>query len=211
MTDYYHTGNFRPWNAASVNYDVAEAAANAITEFPSCHARDRVFDVLSDTAERLFNLPALDLGGIIRKLTIYWGKDPLDAEPYGASFKRLFVGDLRRLERLQAGVPEPDASGGMDLDNVAQAWTEALNEHDHYDHLLREDPSKKANDRKGDIIELKDQAEVELLSLSAPDLTAVIRKLSLLWADDRFDPVSRTIGLACVLRDIRRHALLQSQ
>jgi hypothetical protein len=61
--------------------------------------------------------------------------------------------------------------------------------------------------KKSDFLALKDEAVEKLLSLHAPDLAAVIRKIELLWKDDRFDPVFDRVShhsRCCILRDLHR-------
>lgn len=107
-----------------------------------------------------------------------------------------------------AGVEEPDASGGLEMGKVAREWTDALRQHDHWTQLLREGPSDLWGESKhSDIVALQDEAAATLLSLSAPHLIAVITKLEILWADQRFDPGHETVDHLLILQDLRRFVL----
>jgi hypothetical protein len=111
-----------------------------------------------------------------------------------------------------AGVEEPDASGGYDMRKVARDWTDALHQLDHWAQLLAEGRSDKWGDSKqSDIATFKDEAEAALLSLPTPHLLAVIKKLEILWADQRFGAVDDTWDHLLLMRDLRRFALKHQQ
>jgi len=106
-----------------------------------------------------------------------------------------------------AGVEPEEASGGKDLKKVASDFADAARKYDHYVELRREGPSDKwGASTTSDITTLLDEAESKMLSLSAPNLAAVEKKLAALWIDDRYDPIEATTAHVTILRDLRRLA-----
>lgn len=202
--------NSSRWDNVLVDCYSAKVAADAIKPHPEGRVRDEVFALADEAAERVYRVPAPTLGGLRRKLELLW-TDLFD-ETFGADFKRIIVGDLTRLELLLAGVDPYDASGGMDLDKVAADFTEAASEYDHYVKLHGEGPSEAwgANSSK-DIAAMLDGAEARLLSLSAPNLGAVEKKLTILFGDDRFSEIDDSAAHALIIRDLRRLITTQQQ
>ena len=211
MTCNDHSTTSR-FDAALVDFTVAEAAARAIEEHPHCLARHRINKVLEDAVDTIFAIAAPTLGGVARKLEVYWSELLLQHDWYGVDWRKKAVGDIRRIERQLAGVEEPDASGGMDMSVVEFDWTEELQEYDHWAELLDQGRSESwGKSNQSDIVAFKDHAQEVLLSLPAPNLAAVIKKLELLWTDDRFDPVFEATDHLLILRDLRRFALKHQQ
>jgi hypothetical protein len=204
-TDHLTT-NLARWNSAAANHAAAEAALAAVKDHPQSGIRDDIVALAAGAHNRLFRIPAPTLGALRRKLETFWGD--LFEETYGNHFRRIIVGDTVRLELLLAGVDPEEASGGMDLKKVASDFDEAAREYDHYAELRREGPSDKwGASTTSDITALLDQAESKMLSLSAPNLAAVEKKLTALWVDDRYDPIEATTAHVTILRDLRRLVL----
>jgi hypothetical protein len=194
----------RRWNNALVDYEAAAAADAAIKAHPQGRVRDDVAALAAEAADRVYRVPAPTLGSLRQKLELLWATK-LWEETYGADFKRIALGDLTRLEMLLAGVDPYDASGGMDLDKVAADFTEAARGYDHYVHLHREGPSEAwGATTSSDVTALMDEAEAHLLSLSAPNLGAVEKKLTILFGDDRFCEIDDAAAHVLILRDLRR-------
>ena len=212
MADHATTTNLSRWDAAFVDYKIAKAASDAVAEKPASRVRDHVNDMLDAARQAIFALAAARLGSVAEKLMVYWGDQLFQDDWYGVGWRRMCVGDLRRIEMQIAGIEEPDASGGMDMEKVARDWTDAFHQLDHWDQLLAEGPSDRwGESTQSDILALKDEAEGALLSLPAPDLLAVIKKLETLWMDQRFDVVDDTSGHLLIMRDLRRFALKYQQ
>jgi hypothetical protein len=197
------TTNYRRWNAALADSDAAEAATAAIKDHPNGRVRDDIVALTAEAVDRVYRVPAPTLGGLRRKLELFW--TDLWDETYGADFKKIVVGDLVRLELLLAGVDPYEASGGMDLEKVAADFAEAAGAYDHYIQLLREGPSEAwGTSSSSDITALMDEAEAKMLSLSAPTLGAVLKKLTILFSDDRFCEIDEAAAHGLILRDLRR-------
>lgn len=199
------------WNAALADYDAAEAATAAVKAHSQGRVRDDVVALAAEAADRVYRVPAPTLGGLRRKLELLWSTE-LWEETYGTDFKRIAVGDLTRLELLLAGVDPYEATGGADLDKVAADFTEAAREYDHNVQLHREGPSKAwGTSSSSDITAMMDAAEAKLLSLSAPNLGAVEKKLTILFGDDRFCDIDNAAAHALILRDLRRFVAKHQQ
>lgn len=212
MAKHYGTTILSRFDSAFIDYACAEAAANAIEDNPASPARDRILKVLADTVDTIFASAAPTLGGVARKLEVYWGQRLFHVDWSGVDWRQRVVGDLRRIEMQLAGIEEPDASGGMDMEIVERDWTAALRQHDHWAQFLAEGPSDRWGDsNQSDIVALKDEAEAALLSLPAPHLLAVIKKLETLWTDQRFDAVDNTANHLLIVRDLRWFALQHQQ
>jgi hypothetical protein len=202
------TPNPARWNSAVANRDVAEAALAAVKDLPQSRARDDIVALAAEAHHQLFRIPAPTLGALRRKLEWFWD---IWAETYGTEFKRIILGDLTRIELLLAGVAPEEASGGMDLKKVATDFADAAGEYDHYIELRREGPSDNwGANTTSDITALLDRAESKMLSLSAPNLAAVEKKLMALWVDDRYDPIEATTAHVTILGDLRRLADTQN-
>jgi hypothetical protein len=212
LTTIYRNTSSR-WDSALIEYAAAEAAAAAVADHPESATRDQVIGMLYENADALFTLAAPTLGDVAQKLTTYWGEKVFDDDTYGADFKRIIIGDIRRIERQLAGVAEPDASGGMDLERIASEWAKAIAEFDHWSTLLAEGPSEKwGASQSGDIVAMMDEAEAIALSLPAPHLDAVVKKLTMIWnGDDRYDPSDDAVEHALIMRDLRRFAMKHRQ
>ena len=192
----------RRWNNALVDYDAAEAAAAAIKDHPQSRVRDDVIALAAEAADRVYRIAAPTLGGLRRKLELVFD---LWDDTYGTDFVRTVVGDLTRLELLLVGVDPYEASGGMDLDKVATDFTEAAREYEHYVRLHRDGPSEAwGKSSSSEITALMDEAEAKLLSLSAPNLGAVEKKLAILFGDGRFCEIDDAAAQALILQDLRR-------
>lgn len=203
MAINHHTISKRRWNTVLSNHEAARAAAAAVERHPASQAREQILALYAAAADELFSVAAPTLGGLRQKLEVYWGD--LFEDVHGNDFKRNAVGDLVRLELLHAGVDAEDASGGMNLEKVASDWADAAREYDHYVQLHRDGRSEAwGKSSSSDITALLDEAEAKLLSLPAPTLGAVEKKLTILLGDDRFDPIEGAIAHTPILRDLRR-------
>ena len=209
MTNYHDSTIDSRFDAALSNYEAANAAAASVNPLTSCAVTDRILTILDNAADALFNTPAPTLGAIAIKLEKYWGETLCSGYDQAAFWRQLLTGDIRRAERLRAGVQEPDATGGMDMTLVAIDWTSALREFSRYELVLHEGPSAWGQSTHDDILDLRDQAQARLLSTRAPHLDAVITKLEVLWADGRFDMIEESSGHVLILRDLRRLARSQ--
>jgi hypothetical protein len=195
----------RRWNNALVDYDAAEAAAAAIQTHPPGRVRDDVLAVAGEAIDRVYRVPAPTLGGVRRKLELLFD---LWDETQDIHFVRIVVGDLTRLELLLAGADPYEASGGMDLDKVAADFWHAARRYDHNLHVFREG---QATSSSSDFTALIEEAEAGLLSLSAPNLSAVEKKLTILFGDDRFCAIDETAAHTLILRDLRRFITKRQQ
>ena len=181
MTEYPDSTIKSCFDAAWLNLEAAQAAATAVQGLRFCHARQRIMAMLGEAADLFFDTPSPTLGAVAEKLQIQWG-DELFTDDGDADHKRIVVGDIRRLERIHAGVEEPEASGGMDLVRIASEWTSALQEYTSQ--------------------EAAPDVQAKLLSKRAPDLNAVIKKLELLGSGPR---------QPSILRDLRSFATAEPQ
>ena len=123
MAKHYHTTNLSRFDAAFINYATAEAAAKAIEDNPACPARDRILKALADAVDTIFAIAAPTLGCVARKLELYWDELLFQDGWFGVHWHQTAIGDIRRIEMQLAGVEEPDASGGLDMEKVARDWT----------------------------------------------------------------------------------------
>jgi hypothetical protein len=180
-------------------YEAAVAAADAVEDHPSSYVREQIFRTLADAVDEVLVIAASTLRDVRHKLEVYWGD--LDDDDYGNDWKRIVLGDLMRLYMLECGLSWDEASGKMDLPKVQADWTAAAADYDRYVAHIGEDrlASSVAN-----ATALAGDAEERLLSIPAPDVSAVIKKLTTLWSDERFDPVRTSAGHAQILRDLRR-------
>jgi hypothetical protein len=198
------TGNDSRWNAALADCDAAEAAAAAVKNHSTGRVRKDVVALAAEAADRLYRVPAPTLGGLRRKLLVLWATKFWE-ETCGVDPKRILVGDLTRLEMLHAGVDPYEASGGMDLEKIASDFTEAAWEYDRCIQLHRAGHSEaRSTNSAGDIAACLDKARAKLLSLPAPNLGAVEKKLTILFDDDHFSEIDDAAAHILILRDVRR-------
>jgi hypothetical protein len=193
------------WNHVHYNRTVAEKSWLAVADEADCPARQRTALTLEDAANILLTTPAPTIRALTEKLSMLWGKS-LDEPDVVGSWKRKIVGDLQRTELTTAGIKEEDASGRTTgaAGAANQQWAEALREHKQYEDMLMEGPSDRwGNNSAADIVAILDEAEAELLSMSAPTLPGVARKLEFLWQDERFDEVDGP-SYTAIFRDFNR-------
>ena len=201
MAINHHTISKRRWNTVLSNLEALNAAAAAVEGQCPSLARDHILSRYVATAKELFGTTAPTLGDLRRKLELYWGD--LFKDVHGNDFKRIAVGDLVRLELLHTGVDAEEASGGMNLKKVASDWADAALEYDHYLQLhLDGQAEAEGTSSSSDITAMMIEAEAKLLSLSAPQLGAVEKKLTIIFGGDRFDPIEDAIAYL-ILRDLR--------
>lgn len=199
MASNHHTVSHCRWNNVLSNLKALSAAAAG--ERPSAaHAQIPSYYVTA--AKELFSAAAPTLGGLRFKLELYWGD--LFEDLYGNDAKRIAVGDLVRLELLHAGIDAKDASGGMPPEKLTSDWADAALEYDRYVQLHRDAQTEaEGSSQWRDITAMMNEAEAKLLSLSAPNLGAVEKKLTILLGGDRFDPIEDAIAYL-IQRDLRR-------
>lgn len=203
------TTNCARWNAALADCDAAEAAVAAVKDHPQGRVRDDVVALAAEATDRVYWLPAPTIGGLRRKLDLFW--TDLSGQAC-ESDQRVVLGDLVRIELLLAGVDPYEASGGMDLDKVAADFAEAARNYDHYVQLHREGGSEAwGTSSSSDITALMNEAEAKLISLPAPNLGAVEKKLTILFSNDRFGQIEDTIAHTLILRDLRRFIIKHQQ
>lgn len=202
MATDHLTTNLARWNSAAANHDAAEVALAAVKDLPQSGIRNDIVALAAEAHDRLFRIPAPTLGALRRKLEWFWD---IWAQTYGTNFKRIILGDLTRIELLLAGVHPEDASGGMNLKKVASAFREAALEYDRYLEFRRQVPSEKwGESTTSDIAARLGQAAAKVLSLPAPNLAAVEKKLAAMWVDERFDPIEATTVHVMIMRDLHR-------
>ena len=211
MADSYRTTNQTQFDVALTDYEVAKAASAAVAHQPKSGVRDQINDLLENTRETVFTAPAPRLGRVADKLDAYWSDRLFDDDWFGVEWRQTVVGDIRRNEMQLAGVEEPAASGGLDMEKAASKWAEAVQEHDHWSKLLAAAPADALSHcERSDVLAFKDEAEAALLSLPAPQLFAVIKKLEILLLNPRFNPVHGATE-QLLIRDVRRFALSPQQ
>src|ERR1043166_927804 len=69
---------------------------------------------------------ASDIGGVVEKLTIWWGEGLFD-DSYESRLNRTVIGDLRQIELEMAGVDDMEASGRTpeEAAELVEAWRAA--------------------------------------------------------------------------------------
>jgi hypothetical protein len=205
MTKTANTTGINDWNMAFGNRAVAEMAWSAVAGETDCPARQRTALTLEDAARLLVLTPAPTTRALIEKLTMLWAESIDEPDTVG-SWKRKVIGDLRRIELTAAGIKEEEAAGRATRTATAgnQQWVAALREHKQYEDMLMEGPSERwGSSSAADLVAIMDEAEAELLSMSAPTLPGVAKKLEFLWQDERFDEVEGSIYTA-IFRDLNR-------
>ena len=176
--------NIEQWNDVLLDYRVAKAATEAVAIYPECWNRSFIYQLFEGAVRAVQHTPASTLSGIVEKLQVYWRAGDLADGSYGNNFRIQILGDLRRIERLQAGVEEPHASGGMDLDGIERKWNEMVSNFKRYSaELAKARAENVPSDDKVDLVALIDEAEEALLSMPSPNVGAVIQKLEILWQD----------------------------
>lgn len=196
MTNAADTTNETRWASAEYNHSVAKLAWEAVRGDMDCSARQQVALALEDAKTSLYSVPAPDIGGVIKKLTMWWGETLLD-DDYESSLNQRVIGDLTRIQLKNAGVGEREASGRTRKQAAAQAeaWRAALAEYSEQERLLMEDHET------ADIWAVQYAAGV-LLELPAPSLPGVIRKLDLLWEIERLETVVDGAFYVEIMRDL---------
>ena len=177
------------WNSALAEYKAGLAAVAALCNHSETRIRDDVINLAVDASQRLFRAPAPTLAAVREKVEAAYGESIWD-ETGWASQRRRIVGDLWRIELLLADVDPAEAAGGMDLNKVTLDWSEAADDYDSKAALSNEES----------------EAGERLLSLAAPDLAAVAKKLQFLLTGDESEDIEMAVTLADILRDVRRFA-----
>lgn len=196
------------WNSALHNHAVASRAWNAVSQDDECAARGKAARGLLEAQSKVFATPALSLGGVRKKLEIWWGEG-LFSETISSHLNRIVLGDLTRLELVAAGATELEASGRSPEEAAKQVaeWQATLAEYSELGQLLEEGPSPRWEGRSADeIIDAMDFAAAGLLKLPAPNIYGLIRKLEMRWEDERFDEVGNAALYVQILRDLHRLA-----
>lgn len=200
------TTDLTRWTSAKYSHAVAQRAWNAIEHDEDCTARQQAALNLEDCRRVLFTTPAPDLGALIDKLTIWWGKALFNESELGATRRKL-IGDLQRIQLEDAGIGEIEASGRLPEQAAAdvEGWQAKLAEHCALEQLFAEGPSQRWKGRKkADIVTALTNVTVELLALPAPSLGGVTKKLELLWKDDRLEQVWNGAMYVLLMRDLYR-------
>lgn len=211
MADCVTITNSSRWDVAFTDYKAAKAASEALAEYPTSRVHEQIDDLLENARETVFAVPAPRLGRVAEKLDVYWGDRLFDDDWFGVEWRQTVVGDIRRNEMQLAGVEEPAASGGLDMEKAVWEWAEAVQEHDHWSKLLAGAPAGAlSQSERSDVLAFKDEAQAALLSLPAPHLFAVIKKLEILLMDPAFNPIPGATEQLLV-RDVRRFALNPEQ
>lgn len=154
----------------------------------------------------VYATPAPTLGAVRTKLSIWWGEE-LYADSYESSINRIIMGDLTRLELEGAGATELEASGRSPEEAAAQLaeWHATLADYNEQAELFVEGPSDRWQGREAiEIINAMDYSAGVLFELRAPNIYGVIRKLELLWEDERFQTVGGGTVYVQILRDLHR-------
>jgi hypothetical protein len=196
------------WTSALHNYSVAHKAWTAVRDDDQCPARGKAARGLLEAQSKVFATPALTLGGVRKKLEIWWG-EALYSETIPGHLNRIVMGDLTRLELEAAGATELEASGRTpeEAANQLTEWQSTLAEYAVLEKLLLEGPSPRWEGRDADeIINAMDFAAAGLLKLPAPNIYGLIRKLEMRWEDERFDEIGNAALYVQILRDLHRLA-----
>jgi hypothetical protein len=196
------------WTSALHNFTVASKAWNAVREDDQCPARAKAARGLLEAQSKVFATPAPSLGGVRKKLEIWWGEG-LYSETIPSHLNRIVLGDLSRLELEAAGATELEASGRSSEDAAEHfaEWQSTLAEYAELEKLLLEGPSPSWEGRDADeIINAMDFAAAGLLKLPAPNIYGLIRKLEMRWEDERFDEVGNAALYVQIQRDLHRLA-----
>lgn len=206
MTTEANTTELARWTSAKYNLTVAQRAWAAVEPEEDCSVRQHVALALEDACNGVFTTAAPDIEAVIDKLMLWWGETLFD-DSYGSSLNRNVIGDLRRIQMLEAGVSETEAYGRspVQVAELTAAWHSALAAYHERERLFVEGPSPRWEGRDtASIVEAMDSAAGELLVLPAPNLGGVIQKLEILWEDNHFE--SEEDGLMCfhALRDLNR-------
>lgn len=212
MADHATTTKQHQFDAALIDYRVAKAASNTVADHPASRVRDQINELLDDARRTALALPSPRLGGVAEKLTIYLGEHLFEDEQGPVEWRQTAVGDIRRIEMQLAGVQEPDATGGTDMAKVTREWNGAVQQYEHCVRGLKEGRSDGLGQSEhGDINVHMHEAEVALLSLPAPDLLAVIKKLEILLTDRLFNPAPGAAEHFLIMRDLWQFALTPQQ
>jgi hypothetical protein len=190
------------------NHSVASKAWLAVAGEDECPARGKVARAALEAQAEVFATAAPTIGGVIKKLSIWWGEELYD-ESYESSVNRIIIGDLTRLELEAVGATELEASGRSPEEAAAHLaeWQSTLADYAEQEKLFVEGPSPRWEDRAAiEIINAMDYSAGVLFELPAPNLYGVIRKLELLWEDDRFDTVGGGAVYVQIMRDLHRLA-----
>jgi hypothetical protein len=202
------TTDIAGWTSALHNYWVASKAWNAVRDDDQCPARGKAARGLLEAQNKVFATPALSLGGVRKKLEIWWG-EALYSETIPSHLNRIVIGDLTRLELEAAGATELETSGRSPEEAAKQLteWQSKLAEYAELEKLFVEGPSPRWEGRDaGEMINAMDFAAAVLLKLPAPNIYGLIRKLEMRWEDERFDEVGNAALYVQVLRDLHRVA-----
>lgn len=204
-----------PWASALYNHSVAAEAWQVVAKEDQCPAREKVAQALLEAQSKVFATPAPDLSGVIKKLSIWWGEELYD-ESYSSNFGRRVIGDLTRLGLEAAGASEMEASGRSPEEAAEHRanWQSTLADYAEQERLFVEGPSPRWEGREAaELINAMDFSAAVLLGLPAPNIYGVIRKLELLWEDDRFDTLGAGAVYVQIMRDLhglaRRFANVQ--
>lgn len=206
MADHAPNTIAERWTSALYNHHVAQLAWSAVDLDEPCPAREQVARTLADARNLVFAAAAPNISAVAEKLSIWWGES-IWRDTYEMSLHRNMIGDLRRLEREAAGLDHLEASGRSpeEVAQLADAWRAALAGYREEEELFIEGPSPRWQGREAtDIIGAMDYAAGTLLELPAPNLGGVIRKLELLWEDDRFETVEGGAFFVQLIRDLNR-------
>lgn len=119
------------------------------------------------------------------------------------------LGDLMRLALEAAGSDDMEASGRSPEEAATHLaeWQSMLADYAEQEKLFVEGPSPRWEGREAiEIINAMDYSASVLVKLPAPNVYGVIRKLELLWEDDRFDTVGGGSVYVQIMRDLHRLA-----
>src|SRR5687768_6477914 len=137
MTKQTPTTNTGRWESAMQNFVAAKEAAESITHLADCDAIDRIYDLLDEVEQSVLSTTAPHLGAVAEKLEILWSEELFDEADPVASYKRKVIGDIRRINLLNLGVDNEEASGGMDLQGIAADWAEAVQQYERHAKSVR--------------------------------------------------------------------------
>lgn len=208
MATTSHNTDIDNWNSALHNHTVASKAWDAVSGADQCPARGKAARGLLEAQSKVFAMAAPNLGGVRKKLEIWWGES-LYSETISSHLNRIVLGDLTRLELQAAGATELEASGRSSEEAAKQVaeWQSALAGYAELEKLLVDGPSSHWEGRSADeIINAMDFAAAVLLKLPAPNIYGLIRKLEMRWDDQRFDEVGNAALYVQILRDLHRLA-----
>ncbi len=203
MAGLANSTEFARWTSALENLSVAKLAWAAVEREGQCQARKKVKRAFTAARSKLFSAPAPDLDAVIEKLMVWWGESVFD-ETYASSLHCKVIGDLRRIEMRAAGVDEVEAFGRSPEEATAEAeaWRSAFAAYVELEHEFFAGLNTSREADSYATLGALHHAAGELLQLTAPTIGGVIKKLEIIWEDDRFETIGDGSIYVHIMRDL---------